>query len=676
MTNNPAAEVDKDAAKARLQAAVAAHRAGRLAEAEAAYRAILQEDPRNVDAQHLLGVTLYQSGRPAEAIDVVRRVLAMKPKAAPIHNTMGLAYQATGDVATAEWSFRQALVFNPDYAEALVNLGNLLREKGGKPEALDCYRKAAAANPSYAEAHGYLGLMLAEAGDRATALIHLKRAVELKPDHPELLANLGAVLAEAGDPEAERWLNRAIEANPRHGRAMAALGRLMIDTHRPTEGFNLLAKAVAADAGNGRVCLLYADALESENRAAEAKAQYAEAAAREPGLVRAWLGRARCCAMLGEKEAASANLRHALELDPDSSEVLSAMGRADFSLLTPDDLRRLEQAADEPGTTPARRQRIYGALANILDAKGDPDRAFAHMRVFNALHSAEMSEQGLFYDEAADRAGVDRQIAVFDRGYFSKAGGGDPTSLPIFVVGMPRSGTTLIEQILASHSQIHGAGELKFMGELSVALAREHAGLGAVANAAYPECMPDLAPAAVGDHARRYLEKLRALAPAAARIVDKMPGNTHHLGLIATIFPNAKIIHCRRDPRDTCLSCYAQNFGSDIVWSTDLTALGRHYRQYHRLMEYWRGVLPAPMLEVDYETTVADLEGTARRLLDFCGLGWEDGALRFWEAARPVRTASLHQVRKPIYTTSAGKWRRYEAHLGPLLAALENGDSI
>jgi Tfp pilus assembly protein PilF len=674
VTNNPAAEVDRDALKARLQAAILDHRGGRLPEAEAAYRAILEQDTNNLDAQHLLGVTLYQSGRPAEAIDIVRRALARKPKTAPLHNTMGLAYQATGDLATAEWSFRQALVFRPDYAEALVNLGNLLREKGDRAEALDCYRKAVAANPSYAEAQGYLGLMLAEAGDRATGLVHLKRAVELRADHPELLANLGAVLAEAGDPEAERWLRRAIDKNPNHGRAMAALGKVLIDTHRPTEGFICLAKAVAADTRNGRACLVYADALESEGRVVEAKAQFAEGASREPLLVRAWLGQARCCAMLGEKESASAHYRQALEIDPESSEALAAMGKADFASLMPEDLLRLERVADDPGTPPARRQRFHGALAGIIDAQGDPGRAFAHMQVFNGLGLAEMSERGLVYDEAGDRAYIDRLIAVFDKVYFSKAGGGDPTELPVFVVGMPRSGTTLIEQILASHSEVHGAGELKFMGEFSVALAREHAGLGAVANATYPECMPELAPAFIGEHARRYLERLRALAPSAARIVDKMPGNTHHLGLIATVFPDARIIHCRRDPRDTCLSCYAQNFGADIVWSTDLAALGRHYRQYHRLMEHWRGVLPRPMLEVDYEATVADLEGTARRLLDFCGLGWEEGTLRFWEAPRPVRTASIHQVRMPIYTTSAGKWRRYESHLGPLIEAL--GDLV
>jgi hypothetical protein len=237
----------------------------------------------------------------------------------------------------------------------------------------------------------------------------------------------------------------------------------------------------------------------------------------------------------------------------------------------------------------------------------------------------------------------------------------ESSDLPVFVIGMPRSGTTLVEQILASHPDIHGAGELGTMGRLAAAI--KPPGFPAAV------CGLDAADrAAIG---RRYLDRVRPLAAGRSRVVDKMPGNFVFAGLIRLALPRARIIHCRRDPVDTCLSCYQRLFLGEQGFTYDLGELGRFYRSYLRLMAHWRQMMPPDrFIEVDYEEVVDDVEGQARRLIDFCGLEWNESCLEFHRNERQVRTASVNQVRQPIYRGSVGRWRRHEAHLGPLLAAL------
>jgi hypothetical protein len=231
--------------------------------------------------------------------------------------------------------------------------------------------------------------------------------------------------------------------------------------------------------------------------------------------------------------------------------------------------------------------------------------------------------------------------------------------MPIFVLGMPRSGTTLVEQILASHPQVHGAGELR-------ALQRLVDGLGD-----YPAAATRLAPAELARLGESYLAQIRPLAGGRAHLVDKMPANFLHAGLIHLMLPGARIVHCRRDPVDTCLSCYTKLFSGEQMFAYDLRELGLFHRAYQTLMAHWRAVLPPDrFIEVDYEAVVENLEGEARRLVAFLGLPWDEACLGFHKTERPVRTASVNQVRQPIYRTSAGRWKAHAAHLEPLLSAL------
>ena len=262
----------------------------------------------------------------------------------------------------------------------------------------------------------------------------------------------------------------------------------------------------------------------------------------------------------------------------------------------------------------------------------------------------------------------DRLIEVYSAEFLaSLSDAGDPDSSPIFILGLPRSGSTLLEQILASHDEVEGTSELPYIGRMATSLNRNRAqGIN------YPEAMRELAPANLAALGRDYL----ALAgmhrrSGAPRFIDKMPNNFPNVGLIALILPNAKIIDARRHPLDACLSCYRQLFAKGQNFTYDLTEIGEYYLQYQRMMDHWARVLPGRVLTVQYEEVVADFETQARRLLEFCGLPWQDACLRFYESDRPVRTPSSEQVRQPIYDRSVGHWRRYERHLGELMTVIE-----
>jgi hypothetical protein len=300
-----------------------------------------------------------------------------------------------------------------------------------------------------------------------------------------------------------------------------------------------------------------------------------------------------------------------------------------------------------------------------MDARGNFARAADLAARANAALKEESRRLGQAFDPEEHRAYVEQIMRAYAPDHFERTRRwGLETDVPVFVLGLPRSGTSLVEQILASHPQVFGAGELSFMRDIYRSLpglvGRKAPGI---------ECVGGLTPEMVRTLASQYLDRVRMQAPFATRIVDKMPDNYLMLGLIVTLFPNARIIHTRRDVRDVGLSCWLTHF-KNIRWACDLEHIGVRIREYLQLMDHWRRVLPGRMLEVDYEQLVADLEPAARKMIDWLGLPWEPSCLDFHRTKRVVRTASMAQVREPIYRRSVNRWRNYRTVLGPMLGKL------
>ncbi len=413
----------------------------------------------------------------------------------------------------------------------------------------------------------------------------------------------------------------------------------------PATAGQLELKADYADAHNNLGTALWdhwklEEAVGCFRRALELKPDYAEA---HNNLGNAFKDQ-------GKLDDAIACYRRALELQPDYAEAHSNLGDAFKDQGKRDDAVACYRQALEwkPDCT------AHFGVAWGLDARHAYDEASEHLRQANALAAAEWRLRGRDYDAGAHTRFVDRLLAAFTPAFFDRVSGfGVDSRRPIFVFGLPRSGTTLIEQVLASHSQVFGAGEMG-LGEQSFL----HFSDG-----------PAIDAAGIQRQAKSHLDKLWQLNADARHVVDKMPDNYLYLGLLAALFPQAKFIHIRRDLRDIAVSCWMTNF-RNLLWTNDADHIAARFQDYVRVMDYWRKVLPVPLLEVNYEETVANLEGEARRLLAWCGLEWEPACLAFHENKRRVRTASSWQVRQSIYTHSVARWKNYEKALGELFAKL------
>jgi len=322
------------------------------------------------------------------------------------------------------------------------------------------------------------------------------------------------------------------------------------------------------------------------------------------------------------------------------------------------EVERLKTLLSQPNL-PVEDQIATGfALGKVLDESDQFDEAFARFSQANTLLKQSRAAAGERFDIDAFRRQVGDIIDAFTPKFFAeRRGWGDASELPVFIVGMPRSGTTLVEQIAASHNDIFGAGELRDVGRIVE-------GLGG--DVALGKWERD----SINNAAKRHLDRLRGLGGLALRVTDKMPDNVLQLGLISLLFPSARVVFCRRDPRDNCLSCYFQWFSAGNQFSFDLVDCGRRYMEIDRLTRHWLNILPLKMMEMRYEELVTDLEGQSRRLIDFLGLPWNPACLEFHKTERTVMTASAWQVRQPIYNSSVGRWRHYERHLGPLLDVL------
>jgi tetratricopeptide (TPR) repeat protein len=675
-----------------LERAHAHWNAGQAQQAQALCRNILDAVPGQSDALHLLGLMahaygeldraigfltqacaapqapavfwsnlaemLRQRGQLVQAEAAARTAVERGPGLAGAWNNLGIILQEMGRYDASRACLDKVLEWQPDNAELLNNLGNTCMRQGETVLAERYWRRALELRPGYAQAHSNLGKLLGERGRHDEAVAHGRRAVEIEPQFAEGYINLaGAEKSRGRDDEALRWLNALLAFHPGHATALASRAVVLTGLERLPEALEAAQRALAAAPESAEAQVALAGALKALGREDEALHAYARAAAL-PGTKaeEALIARAALLMEMGRKADAEAAFERALEAFPRSASAWHS--RADMHRFSAGDpLIARMQALFERGDDllPNDRMALHFALGKALLDAGESAQAFVHLDAGNALKRATFD-----YAPQTASALVERTIEGCSAARLHALGGlGLDAELPVFVVGMPRSGTTLTEQILASHPQVRGAGELSALTRLVSGLAGD------------PQALARLDAARLRELGNAYLEVVRPLAGGARHVVDKMPSNFFYAGLIHLMFPRARIIHCRRDAVDTCLSCYTKLFGGEQRFAFDQRELGLFHLDYQRLMAHWRAVLPPScLLEVDYEAVVDDLEGQARRMLEFLGLPWDPACLDFHRTARTVRTASVNQVREPLYKTSAGRWRRHAAELGPLLEAL------
>jgi tetratricopeptide (TPR) repeat protein len=642
------------------------HQAGDLHEAGELYRRVLILDPRHADSLHMLGLSLAQSGKPEDGARLIGQALVLRPDLALAHYNLGNILRTLERGEEAVLAYRRAIGLEPNSPRALVNLGVTLRSLGRVGEAVEAYHRALTCKPDYAEAHYNLGVALQGLGHNKDAVETYRRAVALKPDLADAYANLGACLLSLDRPvEAVGACESRIALEPASAEAHVCLSAALLEAGRAQQAVGAASRAAVLEPENAEAHICLGNGLRELGRLDQAASAYERAVRLDPASARAWVNLGIARQEAGHRGEAVQAIDHALAIDPGSAAAWSVRGGLKtFKAHDPDitTLRDILDSAHARGAGLEDRLNLEFTLGKAFMDIGEADAAFAHLDAGNRLKRAS-----LLYDVRDDAA----QFAVIVRGLDAPrldrlAGGGDPSDRPVFLVGMPRSGTTLMEQILASHPQVWGAGELATLEELLI----ERLGR-ALSPGARAARLPDLSPGDLAAMGSDYVRRIATLAPDAARVTDKMPANFRFAGLIRLMLPNARIVHCRRDPLDTCLSCYATKFSRGQPFAYDLRDLGSYYRAYEALMQHWRACLPTDrFIEVRYEDVVGDLEGQARRLVDFCGLPWDDACLRFHKDRRQVRTASVNQVRQPLYRTSVARWKTYERHLGPLVEAL------
>ncbi len=634
---------------------------GKLSAAERAYKKAIKINSDFVEAHHDLGNVLLDRGRPKEAFNTFNKALKLRPHHPMLLTNLGNALQLQGEFEKAIDWFNKAITQDSSFAGAHNNLANACRDMGRYQQAVAAYKQAIQLTPGFADTYYNLGSLLIELDELDEAVINFNKAIDINPGHMEAFYGLGIALSDQGElVGAIASYSRAIKINPRHKEAYNGLGNALRDQGEIEKAIASYRQAIEIDPDHKEAYNGLGNALSDYGELEEAIAAYRQAIEIDPVHKDAHMGLGNALSDYGEIDQAFVSYRKAIEINPEPAEVYRSLSKNKKFVDYDDDIRSMESLYASEGLSDEQRLHL----------------AFGLGKAYEDLGEYEKSIEFIFEATRLKRASVDYSIseaedlfanikAIFSPGFFSaRKGMGCPDATPIFILGMPRSGTSLVEQILASHPDVFGAGELTDLSSLTRRLGTAGSSGEILAR------IVDLDSAALDNLGKKYIAGIRKHSQDAKYITDKMPHNFQYIGLIKAILPNARIIHCTRDPMDNCLSLFKNYFSKQHKYSYDLTELGQYYNLYVDLIEYWRKTLPDFIYDLSYERLVADQEIQIRNLLDYCQLPWDDACLEFHKTRRKVRTASNAQVRRPIYNDSVKLWKRYEKQLQPLRAAI------
>ena len=610
-----------------LEAGLKCYQLGNPEAAEKHFRKVLSRDRSNIHGLNLLGMVCVNTGRPEEAVRLIARALKIKPVDAQAHGNIGLAYQRMGSLILAERHFRKSVEINTNNPTMWNSLGNVLRETGQAAEAVKIYESTLKANGNQPECWTNLSQALIDLGEFERAFQAVNRALQLDPNLAESHNQLAEVYRKTF--KYDRAINaykKSLQLDPALYESMLGLATVYRESEDPEAALTVLNQLIK---------------LEPEH----AKAYTVLGVLKE---------------QLGDSAAAADCFKKSIALAPDVFSPHYHLSQIKGRKSSEDEILSMERFQKMPGLSREDRTHLHFSLGEAYDQLSLTDKAFKAWLTGNQIKAERFP-----YDPVKRKQHRDSTIA------HSQALATRLTETPsqdirqlVFVIGMPRSGTSLTDQILSSNTKVSSVGEVSYADDMAVQVKK-------LTGTLYPQGLAGLSQEDIGILRADFFKKIPLKHSDYQVLIDKTPMNYQFLGLLAEVFPNAKFIHCRRNPMDNCFSIFKLSFANHQEYAHELTALGRHYMLYESMMDEWKKMYPHRILDVHYEDTVADIEAQCIRLVEFLGLTFEPEMLEFYSSERLVRTPSASQVRQPIYKTSVQAWKKYEQHLQPLVSALE-----
>jgi tetratricopeptide (TPR) repeat protein len=660
---------------------------------------ILNSNPKQAQALHLYAIMMHQAGQAQRASELLeqaiasdpsndlflsnateifrqyrlldqaiafgRQAIASNPLSASAFSNLGVVLFDAGRLDEAAESHLKAINIDPQLVQSLNNLGSIERARKNLPQAIEWYKKVLFVDPNFIEALSNLGAVLVESDRGEEAVPPLEKALEINANYAVAICNLGlARIKQERYQEAISLLQRSLQLSPGYPEALIGLARAHFENEQHEPALAILTEVTRVDQQRADAYCLMGSIYTEQGKSALAQENFNKVLEIDVDNVTALTGIGNIKMEQGDFVGAKADFLKATELDHNNIEARFYLTQVEKVKKDDPNIAALENLLITQANLSVDKQiSLHYALGKAYDDLKRYDEAFPRF-----LEGARLKRSKIHFDRTSDAQLSDGIIsATSAKSLQEMQGGGDPSKAPIFILGMPRSGTTLIEQIIASHPDVYGAGELDYLIQIVQQVSQTDGGKG------FPADLANLNPALLTQYGQEYIASIGALAPKAKHITDKMPANYLLMGLIPLMLPNAKIIHVKRDPIDTCLSCFTRLFNRHQSATYELEELGLHYQNYLRLMQHWRKVMPADQfIEVQYEDVVNDIEVQAKRLIQYCQLKWDKRCLDFYKNERAIRTASVTQVRQPVYSSSVKRWKNYEEFLKPLTNILRS----